>query len=39
MISKLKNPAVAIAFSLFLSVGMGVYLCVQAAGPMIWSSP
>jgi flagellar motility protein MotE (MotC chaperone) len=35
MISKLKSPVAAIALSMLLSMGMGVYLCIQAAGPMI----
>jgi flagellar motility protein MotE (MotC chaperone) len=35
MIAKLKSPVAAIAFSMLLSMGMGVYLCIQAAGPMI----
>jgi flagellar motility protein MotE (MotC chaperone) len=35
MIAKLKSPVAATLLSMLLSVGLGVYLCIQAAGPMI----
>jgi flagellar motility protein MotE (MotC chaperone) len=35
MISKLKSPLAATLLSLILSVGMGVYLCIKAAAPLM----
>jgi flagellar motility protein MotE (MotC chaperone) len=35
MMAKLKSPLAATALSLILSVAMGVFLCVQAAAPLL----
>jgi flagellar motility protein MotE (MotC chaperone) len=35
MMAKLKSPLAATFLSMILSVGMGVYLCIVAAGPML----
>jgi flagellar motility protein MotE (MotC chaperone) len=35
MMSKLKSPLAATFLSMLLSMGMGIYLCIQAAGPML----
>jgi flagellar motility protein MotE (MotC chaperone) len=35
MMAKIKSPLAAVALSLILSVTMGVFLCVQAAAPLL----
>jgi hypothetical protein len=35
MMARIKSPLAATALSFLLSIAMGVYLCIQAAGPML----